>query len=277
MTTKRMGEEGLRWFVGTVEDINDPQKLGRVKVRVVNEHDDPSITKDQLLWATPINSVTSAGYQGIGRSPTGLLVGSHVFGFYMDGNEKQLPLLWGTYAKLPDGTQGSNEVPALAREINNIKITRVGPEPAQAYAAKYPYNHVTQTQSGHFVEFDDTPSNERIRIFHKSGTYTEINKDGRMVVKSVNDSFEIVVGNKNLYVGGDCNITVVGTCNLKAQDVNITSAAGVGINAPAGLNVTKGNIMVAESVIVGSAASGTFTSPSGQTIHVQSGIVTNID
>ena len=42
----------------------------------------------------------------------------------------------------------------------------------------YPYNDVTQTESGHFMEMDDTPGAERIRLQHRTGTFTEIQADG---------------------------------------------------------------------------------------------------
>ena len=230
MTTKRMGEENFRWFVATVEDVNDPQKLGRVKIRVINEHDDPSITVEDLSWATLIQPPTSAAFNSIGTSPTGITVGSHVFGFFMDGHEKQLPLIWGTYAKMPDGTQASNDIPALAREINNLNKTVVGPEPGSAYAAKYPYNTVTQTRAGHVIEIDDTPTAERLHVYHKSGSYVEINKDGNMVTKVVGKGFDITVQDQTVYVGGTCNIQIVGDANIqvggkvtaKASSWNIT-------------------------------------------------------
>jgi hypothetical protein len=273
-----MGEEGLRWFVATVEDINDPLKIGRVRVRVVNEHDDPSITTNDLLWATPIIPITSASANGVGRSPTGLLPGSHVFGFYLDGHEKQLPMLWGSYAKLPDGTQATNDIPTLAREINNLVKNPVGPEPASPYAAKYPFNHVWKTQSGHAFEADDTPANERIQVYHKSGTYVEINKDGRIVVKSTDNSYEIVAGDKTLYVKGTCNIEVQGDCNITAAaDVNISAGSGIVLDAAGGLNIiNSGNITTDGNISSGSGASGTFTSSTGKVITVQNGIVTSI-
>ena len=273
-----MGEEGLRWFVATVEDVNDPLKIGRVRVRVVNEHDDPSITTNDLLWATPIIPITSASANGVGRSPTGLLPGSHVFGFYLDGHEKQLPMLWGSYAKLPDGTQATNDIPTLAREINNLVKNPVGPEPATAYAAKYPFNHAWQTQSGHAIEVDDTPANERLQVYHKSGTYVEINKDGQIVIKSTDDSYEIVSGDKTLYVKGTCNIEVQGDCNITAAaDVNISAGSGIVLDAAGGLNiVNSGNITTDGNISSGSGASGTFTSSTGKVITVQNGIVTSI-
>ena len=56
--------ENLRHFIGVVEDRNDPEKLGRVKVRVYSIHNESKSeikTKD-LPWAMvlqPNNPATS--------------------------------------------------------------------------------------------------------------------------------------------------------------------------------------------------------------------------
>ena len=245
MTTKRMGEEGLRWFVGIVVDIDDPKQLGRLRVRVVNETDDTAIPVSDLPWATPIIPLTSASLNGVGRSPTGLLVGSHVFGFYLDGQEKQLPMIWGTYAKLPDGTQNSNDVPALARGTNDIPDKLVGPEPESSlsYGAIYPHNHVTKTESGHVIEVDDTEGHERIRIIHKTGTYVEVNRTGQRVSKIVDNDIEVVVKDKTVYVSGNCNITVLGDCNITAEKtLRLTSNTSIVLKAPGGVQVLGGGI-----------------------------------
>lgn len=68
-------------------------------------------------------------------------------------------------------------------------------EPASAYAAKYPYNHVYASESGHFVEIDDTPKAERLHWYHRSGTFREVHPDGVLVDKSVKDSYHISIGN----------------------------------------------------------------------------------
>ena len=240
-----MGEEGLRWFVGIVVDIDDPKQLGRLRVRVVNETDDTAIPVSDLPWATPIIPITSASLNGVGRSPTGLLVGSHVFGFYLDGQEKQLPMIWGTYAKLPDGTQNSNDVPALARGTNDIPDKLVGPEPESSlsYGAIYPHNHVTKTESGHVIEVDDTEGHERIRIIHKTGTYVEVNRTGQRVSKIVDNDIEVVVKDKTVYVSGNCNITVLGDCNITAEKtLRLTSNTSIVLKAPGGVQVLGGGI-----------------------------------
>ena len=50
-------------------------------------------------------------------------------------------------------------------------------------SAKYPYNNVIETQSGHTIILDDTEGNEHITILHKNGDYVEIT-DNELTVKS---------------------------------------------------------------------------------------------
>ena len=79
----------------------------------------------------------------------------------------------------------------------------------------YPYNNVTQTESGHSIEMDDTPSRERIRIQHgPSKTFIEMHPNGDVVHKIYGDGYEIVAGAKNVMIKGVCNITIEGDCNM---------------------------------------------------------------
>jgi len=229
MTTRNLGREGFNWFFGIVQDRDDPLKVGRIRVRVHSVHDDDElIPSDALHWATPVLPVTSASANGVGVSPTGIAVGTTVFGFFADGEEKQLPIILGTIAGIPE--EGSHDVSKLARETNNIVKQKVGEEPATAYGAKYPYNKTLTTESGHAIEIDDTPNAERIHVYHKSGTYIEINKDGRIVTKSVDNSFEVVVKDKTIQVSGDCKIKVDGNINIEAGgNINMTAGGNVKI------------------------------------------------
>ena len=90
-------------------------------------------------------------------------------------------------------------------------------EPDSAYDAKYPYNNVMQTESGHFQEFDDTPGAERIRTQHRSGTYTEIRPDGSEVHKVFGEGFDITVSNKKVLIKGFCSVTIEGDSILEVQ------------------------------------------------------------
>ena len=67
-----LGHNGFLWFCGVVEDRQDPQKAGRVKVRALGHHTASLIelpTSD-LPWAQLMLPSTSAGISGLGQSPT---------------------------------------------------------------------------------------------------------------------------------------------------------------------------------------------------------------
>ena len=49
-------------------------------------------------------------------------------------------------------------------------------EPETSYNAKYPHNHVYETEGGHLREYDDTVGAKRIHERHASGTGYEIGR-----------------------------------------------------------------------------------------------------
>ena len=56
-----IGKDGFNWFYGVVEEINDPTKLGRVKVRIFGHHTDnlQELPTTGLPWAQTIQSTSS--------------------------------------------------------------------------------------------------------------------------------------------------------------------------------------------------------------------------
>lgn len=109
------------------------------------------------------------------------------------------------------------------------------------YNAVYPYNKVTQTESGHIMEFDDTPEAERINFHHKAGTFTEIDANGTQVNRIVGDGFEIMERNGFVYVKGAYNVTVDGAFNLRTDNVfnlEVSGAANINIYNNATVNVS---------------------------------------
>tara|TARA_Y100000389_G_scaffold183411_1_gene200879 strand:+ start:6547 stop:8868 length:2322 start_codon:yes stop_codon:yes gene_type:complete len=92
------GRDGLIWWQGIIEAVNDPEALGRVRVRIFGYHSDDraKIPTDNLPWASPLMPITSASIAGIGQSPTGALPGTWVMGFFRDGENAQDPIIWGT-------------------------------------------------------------------------------------------------------------------------------------------------------------------------------------
>jgi len=90
-------------------------------------------------------------------------------------------------------------------------------EPETLYDAVYPYNNVMETESGHIVEYDDTPGAERIHIAHRNGSFTEWFPDGDRVEKITKGRYSIVMEDDHLYVMGDCKITVQGNAEIYVQ------------------------------------------------------------
>ena len=80
--------------------------------------------------------------------------------------------------------------------------------------AKYPTNHVFETESGHYVEFDDTEGNERIHLYHKMGTFIEIDSAGNVVIKTVGNVTNITAGNMDTYVKGNYSVSVGGNIDV---------------------------------------------------------------
>jgi Gp5 N-terminal OB domain len=97
----------MNLFQGVVEDVNDPLKIGRVRVRVFGLHSDDRslIPTNALPWATVLQPVTSASMSGIGNSPTGMLPGTWVALYFTDV-DCQYPVVMGTLHGIPQDPAG---------------------------------------------------------------------------------------------------------------------------------------------------------------------------
>ena len=122
--------DSFRWFMARAveldptEDPKDKRYLGRVKIRILHEQTGElgkkkktfGIVDDDLLWAWPLNNIQSASLSyrkiveheeyptpfwidAVGTSPTGIAIGTYCFGFFLDGHERNIPIIWATYAK----------------------------------------------------------------------------------------------------------------------------------------------------------------------------------
>lgn len=122
---------GSNWWVGVVEDRNDPEKLGRCKVRIFGYHpEDTSLlsTKD-LPWALLMTPATSASISGVGMSPVGVLQGSWVVGFFIDGDDKQQPIIVGTVPGKPQNPGEQSESEAQASEPGSTGLVNTDGQP----------------------------------------------------------------------------------------------------------------------------------------------------
>ena len=98
-----MGRDGFHWFVGVVEDRNDPSALGRVRVRCLGYHtaDVTDLPTTDLPWAHVMHPVTDPCMHGMGNTPSFLVEGSYVVGFFRDPEKQQLVIM-GTLPGVPE-------------------------------------------------------------------------------------------------------------------------------------------------------------------------------
>lgn len=116
---------------------------------------------------------------------------------------------------------GDSDKDKRKRQTGIESVNGTWDEMASFYAAQYPYNHVYETESGHVFEFDDTPENERIHLYHRWGTYFEIGPNGEKQEKIVGDGFTIYMAGRKVYIEGDCDLTVKGNKNTLILEGNI--------------------------------------------------------
>lgn len=131
-----------------------------------------------------------------------------------DTNRLARGTIEGTHVKYKDATRAKN-IP-----VANTDGTYDQPE--SAYNTIYPYNKVMESESGHILEFDDSPEGERINLYHRKGTFIEIDPNGSQVNYIVGDGYYITENNGNIFIKGTCNVTVSGPMNILCQgDANL--------------------------------------------------------
>ena len=84
----------FQWWIGTVEDVNDPEKIGRYRVRILGFHtsDKSVLATEDLPWAMTVQPTSSAAISGIGNTNIGLVNGSTVVGFFTVGFDTDITL-----------------------------------------------------------------------------------------------------------------------------------------------------------------------------------------
>lgn len=92
-----IGLEGFVWWIGVVEDRQDPEQLGRVRVRCFGWHteDKKLIPTNALPWAHPTVPVNHPAVY----TPK---EGDMVFGFFLDGDQAQNPVIMGVLPGKPE-------------------------------------------------------------------------------------------------------------------------------------------------------------------------------
>lgn len=273
-----MGLEGFVWYIGVVEDRNDPEKLGRVRVRCFGWHTSNKsyIPTADLPWAHSLHPINSSNMFHTPKE------GDMVFGFFADADSAQNPVVLGVFPGKPQGrpdyekgfsdpgkkyplekrigepttnrlSRGRTDDTVIERiqKMLTKGITTAGggswSQPAPSYGTVYPKNCAHETESGHAFELDDTPGKERVNLAHKIGTYIEMDAKGNRVEKVVKDNYTLVMGDDHIFVSGRCDVTVGGDCNLMVGGKLNVEASEINMSASGDVNI-KGSSVNLESV-----------------------------
>jgi len=222
------------WWIGEVEDRNDPLRLGRVRVRCFGWHttDKELLPAKALPWANVVMPATAPA-----TSSSGLTRGVWVFGFFMDGNKAQRPVVIGHLPGYRFGSPGESELPRAARgeadylppgdvlrdgtlleevvvdpndeQPDDPKTGQVNKwsEPARPTDADYPTAMIQAHESGTYTQI---AGSGRYTVQTNNGSYIEIDAGGNGKWKVITDNYEIVGGSKYVNVAGTVNMTVKG-------------------------------------------------------------------
>lgn len=311
------GQNGTFWFFGIVEDNKDPENSGRVRVRCFGIHtiDKTAIPTNTLPWAL-VGVSTNSSASDIGT----IAVGTCVYGIFLDGVEMQRPFVQLVVPGLHIGTntqlgfsnlkpnppkQGSYTGNPYARvknipertyysdlqSANNLTIT----EPKNTRQPKYTYNIATMSETGHVIERDDTPGNERLCLQHADGSYLEMNQNHNMVLKTINDlysfcknHYQSIYKDRVIAVGGSDYLRVIsgnkvieipgGDFILEAKNANITTTGNYTLNIKGNCQMTvNGNVTENISGNYSVAVGGSYDLSVGGTSSLVSGGATLID
>lgn len=179
------------FYRGTVEDNNDPEQFGRVKVRVHGIHDEGSaVTTSQLPWAEVAGGTDFGLLNGVGVTSI-LRVGTMVWCFF-NNDDYNYPVIFAV-------VKGSSDINSVAK-------------------GSYANISTIKTASGHIIELND--SSPKIEIKHSSGSKLTFQADGSILIQSVNNITYASSGNFDINAGGNFTISATGNLGLTASRID---------------------------------------------------------
>lgn len=159
-----IGRDGFRWWIGQVapegaqgEQINGGGWGNRRKVRIMGYHpyDTTELPNEELPWAQCMLPTTTGTGAGNNATNVKILPGDSVFGFFMDGDNAQIPVIIGAFGRTDQVPSAGFESPfkpftgytsKIKNDGTNLKANQTNEGTADTQ--KSPYHLPTQTANG---------------------------------------------------------------------------------------------------------------------------------
>lgn len=151
-----------------------------------------------------------------------------------DTNRLARGIMKGTHIEFKDSSRRTG--------IPIANSTATYDQPISPFNSIYPYNKVFESECGHVLEFDDSINGERINLYHKKGTFIEIDQNGTQVNYIVGDGYYITESNGNVFINGTCNVTIASDLNLLCQgnaNVEVCGKSDIVVHSDVNLGVAK--------------------------------------
>jgi type VI secretion system secreted protein VgrG len=222
-------------YRGAVVDIEDPKKLGRVKTIV------PAVmgSADDIGWAFPLPA--SGG--GVNTGDLQLPEKNDYVWIEFEEGDVSRPLWrhgsWGIRngdSMVPKHSRGEpDETDYVFRESGNVPPTQ--------FNGQYGNVRVIQNRSGgNFIEFDDTPGEERLQIAHLTNTRLEFTADGSYQEAVAGSSRRKVGANHSVEVSGKQDWLIKGSSVFNAEAERVETYGGPLTQTFGELNQTAGAV-----------------------------------
>jgi len=177
-----LGRDGFYWWIGQIPDEKvwkdnisgfpakentESKGFGeRYKVRIMGSHldswnsdastEDPDIPDKDLPWAVVMYPVTAGGGPGGSSASANICQGTFVFGFYLDGEDGQQPVIMGCL-----GNNDFNQVSANSSPL----------VPTTGYTERFfPSNKIKAFPGGEFADYPDWPIDNQAKVVIESVT-----------------------------------------------------------------------------------------------------------
>ena len=226
-----IGQDGFVWWIGVVEDINDPLTLGRCKVRCFGYHPAKStnlVPTEDLPWALTIHPLNTPNLYATPR------VGEWVFGFFLDSLSAQEPAILGYLPAIPQAAaEYFGTAPNLIRNFARVNTANNSANTICWEIGNNIIEVVTQSL---------TEANGHILIEHKTGAKVNIDSDGKISIYTPTNDISIEATN--------------GDINLKAKNIKLTATESITTTSTLATSIIAGGLA---SITAG----GAFTATAG--------------